>query len=73
LNPQVRDFILFCIERRGREWPAIYDEMTSVAGQRLFNNLDYSELKQLGLSLKLNDIDKTIQQIEQVMSQNNQT
>jgi hypothetical protein len=47
--------------------------MTSVAGQRLFNNLDYSELKQLGLSLKLNDIDKTIQQIAQVMSQNNQT
>ena len=72
MNPQMRDFILFCVERRGREWPAIYDEMASVAGQRPFRNLDYSELKQLGLSLKLNDINKTIQQIAQVISQNNQ-
>ena len=51
IDPQFRDFIVFCLERRGHEWPAIYDEIVSVAGQRLFRGLGYDELKLLGLSL----------------------
>jgi hypothetical protein len=51
IDPQLRDFIVFCLERRGHEWPAIYDEIVSVAGQRLFRGLGYDELKLLGLSL----------------------
>ena len=51
IEPELRDFIVYCLERRGHEWPAIYDEIVSVAGQRLFRGLGYDELKFLGLSL----------------------
>jgi len=69
---QLRDFILFCAQRRSPEWPAIYDEMTWVAGQRLFQGLGYKELKQLGLSFSLSGMDKTIQLVKQVTSQDHQ-
>jgi len=69
-SPQLRDFILFCARRRGSQWPIIYDEMTKVAGQKLFQGMGYSELKQLGLSFSLSNVDKTIQLVKQVTSQN---
>ena len=69
LDPQLRDFILFCIERRGEDWPAIYDEMARVAGQRLFRGLGYTELKKLGLSLSLNGLDETIQLVKRATTQ----
>lgn len=72
ISPQLRDFILFCAERRSPEWPAIYDEMTRVAGGRLFQGLGYKDLKQLGLSFSLSGMDKTIQLVKQVTSQNYQ-
>ena len=70
IHPTLRDFVLFCAERRSPEWPAIYDEMTKVAGRRLFQGLGYKELKQLGLSFSLSTADKTIQLVKQVTSQN---
>lgn len=69
INPQLRDFILFCVRWRGREWPAIYDEMASVAGQRLFHDLGYDELKQLGLSLRVSNLDETIRLVKQAIAQ----
>ena len=72
LNPQLRDFILFCVQRRGQDWPALYDEMAMVAGQRMFNNLGYAELKQLGLSLRISSLDETIALVNQVISQSEQ-
>jgi hypothetical protein len=69
LSPQLRDFILFCAQRRGAEWPTIYDEMTRVAGQRAFQGLGYPELKQLGLSFSLSGLDKTIQLVKQATQQ----
>jgi hypothetical protein len=66
----LRDFVLFCAQRRSPEWPAIYDEMTKVAGRKLFQGLGYKELKQLGLSFSLSTADKTIQLVKQVTSQN---
>ncbi|MBN2187261.1 MAG: hypothetical protein JW732_07430 [Dehalococcoidia bacterium] len=69
---QLRDFVLFCAQRRSPEWPIIYDEMTRVAGQRLFQGLGYRELGQLGLSFSLSNIDKTIQLVKQVTSQDDQ-
>ncbi len=72
LSPQLRDFILFCVQRRSPEWPAIYDEMTRVAGQRLFQGLGHSELRQLGLSFSLSNMDKTIQLVKQVTAQGEQ-
>jgi hypothetical protein len=72
ISPQLRDFILFCAQRRTPQWPAIYDEMTRVAGRRLFQGLGYGDLKQLGLSFSLSGMDKTIQMVKQVTSQNQQ-
>ncbi|MCX8126687.1 MAG: hypothetical protein N3E40_06090 [Dehalococcoidia bacterium] len=67
LDPRLRDFILFCIERRGDRWPELYDEMARVAGQRLYKGLGYAELKQMGFSLSLDSVDRTIQMVKQVM------
>lgn len=67
IDPQLKDFIRFCAKRRGTEWPDIYDEMVLVAGQRLFNNMGYSELKQLGLSLRINSMDDTIRMVHQAI------
>ncbi|MEW6141846.1 MAG: hypothetical protein AB1597_01640 [Chloroflexota bacterium] len=64
LDPRLRDFILFCVERRGNRWPALYDEMALVAGQRLYKGLGYSELKQMGFSLSLASVDETIKMIK---------
>jgi hypothetical protein len=72
ISPKLRDFILFCAQRRSPEWPAIYDEMTRVAGSKLFQGLGCKELKQLGLSFSLSGVDKTIQLVKQVTSHNHQ-
>ena len=64
LNPVVRDFILFCMQRNGKEWPALYDEMCRVAGQRLFRGIGYAELRRRGLSLGLNNMDDTIKMVD---------
>jgi len=73
LDPQLRDFILFCVERRGSDWPALYDEMAMVAGQHLFNGLGRAELKQLGLSLALDSVDRTLEMVKQAIAQGQQT
>jgi hypothetical protein len=66
IDPRLRDFILFCAERRGNKWPAIYDEMAFVAGQKLFKGMGYADLKQIGLSLSLDNVDKTIRLVREV-------
>lgn len=72
LNPQLRDFILFCIERRGAQWPALYDEMARVAAQRLFRGLGREELNKLGLSLALDSLDKTLEMVKLAVAQGKQ-
>jgi len=69
LDPLARDFILFCVHRQGREWPALYDEMCWVAGRRLFRGLGYNELKNRGLSLSLTKIEDTVRLIDMVTAQ----
>jgi len=71
LAPEIRDFILFCIERRGSDWPVLYDEMALVAGQRLFKGLGRDELEQMGLSLALDSVDRTLELVRGVMAQQN--
>jgi len=66
LNPVVCDFVLFCINRQGKEWPALYDEMCWVAGHRLFRGMGYTELSKVGLSFALNDIEDTIRMVDMV-------
>jgi len=65
-NPVAREFIIFCIQRNGKEWPALYDEMCWVAGRRLFRGLGYAELRGLGLSLSLTGIEDTIRMVDAV-------
>jgi len=69
LNPLARDFILFCVRRHGREWPGLYDEMCWVAGRRLFKGLGHAELRKLGLSLSLTNIEDMIRMIDIVTAQ----
>lgn len=66
VNPVVRDFILFCVQRQGKEWPALYDEMCWVAGRRLFRGLGYTDLRKLGLSLSLTSIEDTIRMVDTI-------
>jgi len=66
-DPLARDFILFCSNRCGSQWPALYDEMCQVAGRRLFHGIGYRELNKAGLSLGLNDIEDTIKMIDAVI------
>jgi len=69
VNPVARDFILFCVHRHGKEWPVLYDEMCWVAGRRLFRGLGYAELRKLGLSLSLNNIEDTIRMVDIITTQ----
>jgi hypothetical protein len=66
MDPILRDFILFCVERKGDSWPQLYDEMARVVGQRLYKGMDYSQLRQLGFSLSLDSVEKTIAMVKQV-------
>jgi len=66
-SPLARDFILFCVNRCGNCWPALYDEMCRVAGSHLFRNMGYSELSEAGLSLALDDIDNTVELIDKIL------
>ena len=67
-NPVAREFILFCVNRRGKDWPALYDEMCWVAGRRLFRGLGYAELRNAGLSFGLTNIEDTLRLVDSVTS-----
>ena len=66
IHPKVEGFVLFCVQRRGNEWPALYDEMCRVAGRGLYQGLHCRDLRGLGLSFSLNHIDETIKIVEAV-------
>ena len=65
-DPQLKEFIRFCVGRRGREWPAIYDEIARVAALRLYKGMNYLELKRLGLSLAASNLNELIQLVDSV-------
>lgn len=60
------DFITFCFERRGVEWPFLYDEMCYVAGNRLYRGLGYEELTEAGLDFTLGGLGKTSRLVKEV-------
>jgi len=68
-DPIACDFIRFCIQRHGAEWPALYDEICWVAGHRLFKGLGYDELRGLGISLSLNNIENTLKLVDAVAAE----
>ena len=65
MDPTLREFILFCVQRRGNNWPALYDEMARVAQQRIFQGMGYSDLRERGLSLSIDKLDRTLQLVRQ--------
>jgi hypothetical protein len=67
MDSRLKGFILFCIERRGGQWPGLYDEMAKVASSRLYQGLGYADLRRLGLSLSLDGIEKTRSMVNEVM------
>ncbi|MBM2831761.1 MAG: hypothetical protein HW414_813 [Dehalococcoidia bacterium] len=68
-HPTVCEFIMFCAERRGREWLPLYDEMCRVASRRFFKGLGYTELRNLGLFLGLTELDHTAALVTRTLSQ----
>jgi len=69
LNPVAHDFVLYCVQRHGKEWPTLYDEMCWVAGHRLFRGLGYADLRKLGISLSLTNIEDTIRMVDIVTAE----
>jgi hypothetical protein len=57
-NPLAEEFVAFCVERRGNEWPELYDEMCRVASHRLFRGMGYRELNDHGVSLSLANMNR---------------
>ena len=55
-NALAEEFVSFCLERRGHEWPQLYDEMCRVASCRLFRGMGYRELQDHGVSLGLTNM-----------------
>ena len=66
VDPRLRDFISFCLARRGNVWPGIYDEMTQVAGRRSFRGMGYVELHRLGLPLNTSQSTRIRNLVKQV-------
>ena len=52
-------FILNCYNRAGADWGALYDEMCLAASRRIYSQLGYAELRQMGLGLDLDSLDST--------------
>lgn len=62
-----REFVIFCFERRRVGWPLLYDEMCFVAGQRLFRQMGYDELREVGLEFGLGGLTQTSRLVQEVI------
>lgn len=60
------DFIVFCFERKGADWPVLYDEMCYVASKKLYRGLGYEELKDAGLDFTLAGLARTSRLVGEV-------
>ena len=58
-TPLAIEFIQFCFSRRAVGWPQLYDEMCSVASNRLFQGLGYEELREAGIDFTLSGLQRT--------------
>ena len=56
LASDAADFVRFCYSRRRVCWPALYDEMCSVATRRLFRGWGHAELAEHGIRFSLDEI-----------------
>ncbi len=61
------EFVRFCYRRRRVAWPALYDEMSIVAGRSLFRHMGYCELAEHGISFCLEDLPRLVALSERVV------
>ena len=64
----LREFVVFCLERRPVPWPTLYDEMCYVAGHRLFRGMGYEELREAGLDFTLLGLSRLALFAQEVMA-----
>jgi hypothetical protein len=63
------EFVRFCYRRRHVAWPALYDEMSVVAGHGLFRGMGYAELAEHGVSLCLPELPRLSRLAERVIAE----
>ncbi|HUP82574.1 MAG TPA: hypothetical protein VM284_00090 [Candidatus Limnocylindria bacterium] len=61
------EFVRFCYRRRHVAWPALYDEMSVVAGHGLFRGMGYADLAERGVSLCLGELPRMAVLTERVI------
>ncbi len=66
-DDEALEFVRFCYRRRHVGWPALYDEMSVVAGRSLFRGMSYCELAEHGISFCLEDLPRMVALTERVV------
>jgi hypothetical protein len=66
-DDEALEFVRFCYRRRRVAWPALYDEMSVVAGRSLFRGMGYCELAERGISFCLEDLPRLVALSERVV------
>jgi len=66
-DDEALEFVRFCYRRRRVAWPALYDEMSAVAGRSLFRGMNYCELAEHGISFCLEDLPRLVALTERVV------
>ena len=59
-DDEALEFVRFCYRRRRVAWPALYDEMSVVAGRGLFRGMNYCALAEHGISFCLEDLPRLV-------------
>lgn len=60
------EFACYIADRvpRGTAWATVYDEMCHVVRSRSFRGMGYAELSDIGVSLSIIGLDRTVQLLE---------
>ena len=66
-DDEALEFVRFCYRRRRVAWPALYDEMSAVAGRGLFRGMGYCALAEHGISFCLEDLPRLVALTERVV------
>ena len=66
-DDEALEFVRFCYRRRRVGWPALYDEMSVVAGRSMFRGMSYCDLAEHGISFCLEDLPRLVALTERVV------
>jgi hypothetical protein len=67
------EFVRFCYRRRHVAWPALYDEMSVVAGHGLFRGMSFLDLAEHGVSMSLPELPRLAALTERVIREETPT